>query len=177
VLYSGHDTVLAPILGAISAGGAGIPCGWPPYASRLVWEVWLKRNGGGRPRQAAGGQASVAASSVGGSSPPGGSPSGSPLGMQQGSAGSAGAGPAFSNSSGQARAGEDRRDEAYLRVLYNGKTITTHIAGCHGRRQRKGGEAELGRGAGEMCPLRNFERALRRSMDSPACTEAGGVRL
>jgi hypothetical protein len=40
VLFSGHDTVVAPVVAAL--GGLRVPflCNWPPYASRLVFEVW-----------------------------------------------------------------------------------------------------------------------------------------
>jgi hypothetical protein len=164
LLYSGHDTVLAPVLAAISGDGGGVLCGWPPYASRLVWEVWAKKGGGGG-----------AADGAFGNWSPGGLRSNEPD-MSQGAGGSAGAagGAAMYNSSGRASGGESRQDEVHLRVLYNGRVITSHIAGCHGRngrRQRKGGSAELARGAGEMCPLRNFERAMRRSMEI-SCSEA-----
>lgn len=37
-VYVGHDTVIAPILAAL-----GYPvCGWPPYASRITFELWQK---------------------------------------------------------------------------------------------------------------------------------------
>jgi hypothetical protein len=36
-LYSGHDTVIAPVLGAL---GLSALCGWPPYAARIAIEVW-----------------------------------------------------------------------------------------------------------------------------------------
>jgi hypothetical protein len=36
VLYSGHDTVIAPLLSALGA----YDCKWPPYASRVVFELW-----------------------------------------------------------------------------------------------------------------------------------------
>jgi hypothetical protein len=36
VLYSGHDTVVAPLLSALGA----YDCRWPPYASRVVFELW-----------------------------------------------------------------------------------------------------------------------------------------
>ena len=41
ILFSGHDTVVAPLLAAL--GGMRTPslCRWPPYASRLAFEVWL----------------------------------------------------------------------------------------------------------------------------------------
>ena len=40
VLLSGHDTVVAQLLAAIGGMGDGHHCRWPPYASRLVFELW-----------------------------------------------------------------------------------------------------------------------------------------
>jgi len=40
-VYVGHDTVIAPILAALGVGD----CGWPPYASRIVFELWEKHPG------------------------------------------------------------------------------------------------------------------------------------
>ncbi|CAM9340889.1 unnamed protein product [Chrysoparadoxa australica] len=36
ILFSGHDTVIAPVLGALGA----YDCIWPPYGSSLIFEVW-----------------------------------------------------------------------------------------------------------------------------------------
>lgn len=41
VLYSGHDTSVAPLLGALGAKGRQM--GWPPYASNVVMELWRKQ--------------------------------------------------------------------------------------------------------------------------------------
>ena len=40
ILFSGHDTVVAPLLAAL--GGMRSPelCRWPPYASHITFEVW-----------------------------------------------------------------------------------------------------------------------------------------
>ena len=35
--YFGHDTVIAPLLAALDA----FDCKWPPYASRVAFELWL----------------------------------------------------------------------------------------------------------------------------------------
>ncbi len=37
-IYSGHDTVIAPVLAAL--GVYNKFCSWPPYASRVVFELW-----------------------------------------------------------------------------------------------------------------------------------------
>lgn len=37
-LYSAHDTVLSPLLGALDV--LDRHCYWPPYASRIVFELW-----------------------------------------------------------------------------------------------------------------------------------------
>ncbi len=39
-IYSGHDTVIAPVLAALGAFDAPQLCRWPPYASHIVLEVW-----------------------------------------------------------------------------------------------------------------------------------------
>ncbi|KAJ1946627.1 hypothetical protein FBU59_001984 [Linderina macrospora] len=42
-LYSGHDTTVAALLGALKASNADML--WPPYASNLVFETWKKKDG------------------------------------------------------------------------------------------------------------------------------------
>lgn len=37
-LFSGHDTVIAPLLAALGA----YDCKWPPYASHVAFELWSK---------------------------------------------------------------------------------------------------------------------------------------
>ncbi|CAM9721245.1 unnamed protein product, partial [Ectocarpus fasciculatus] len=37
-LYSGHDTVIAPVLAAL--GVYDRYCTWPPYASHIAFELW-----------------------------------------------------------------------------------------------------------------------------------------
>ena len=39
-LYSGHDTVIAPLLAALGVLAAPVACAWPPYASHVVFELW-----------------------------------------------------------------------------------------------------------------------------------------
>lgn len=46
VLFSGHDTVIAPLLGALGAFSDPATCSWPPYASHLVFELWRPRGAG-----------------------------------------------------------------------------------------------------------------------------------
>eukprot|EP00927_Polykrikos_kofoidii_P078253 TRINITY_DN75100_c0_g1_i1.p1 TRINITY_DN75100_c0_g1~~TRINITY_DN75100_c0_g1_i1.p1 ORF type:complete len:510 (+),score=61.03 TRINITY_DN75100_c0_g1_i1:49-1578(+) len=38
-LFSGHDTVIAPVLAALGVY-SGNKCGWPPYASRIAFELF-----------------------------------------------------------------------------------------------------------------------------------------
>jgi hypothetical protein len=40
-VFVGHDTVIAPILSSLGVS----ECGWPPYASRIAFELWEKRPG------------------------------------------------------------------------------------------------------------------------------------
>jgi Histidine phosphatase superfamily (branch 2) len=40
-LYSGHDTVIAPVLAALGLYNDDL-CIWPPYASRIVFELWQR---------------------------------------------------------------------------------------------------------------------------------------
>ena len=40
VLLSGHDTVIAQLLAALGGMTDARHCRWPPYASRIVFEVW-----------------------------------------------------------------------------------------------------------------------------------------
>ncbi|CAM9307241.1 unnamed protein product, partial [Laminaria digitata] len=41
-LFSGHDTVIAPLLAALGA----YDCRWPPYASHVAFELWSKPSQG-----------------------------------------------------------------------------------------------------------------------------------
>ena len=44
-IYSGHDTVIAPVLAALGVyESMSDPqrCSWPPYASRIALELWTK---------------------------------------------------------------------------------------------------------------------------------------
>ncbi len=41
-VLSGHDTVIGPVLAAL--GVYASYCLWPPYASRIVFELWKARN-------------------------------------------------------------------------------------------------------------------------------------
>ena len=41
-VFSGHDTVIAPVLAALGLY-EGELCVWPPYASRIVFELWQKK--------------------------------------------------------------------------------------------------------------------------------------
>ena len=47
-VFSGHDTVVAPLLAALGGMRAPMLCRWPPYASHITFEVW-SRNGADGP--------------------------------------------------------------------------------------------------------------------------------
>lgn len=38
-LFSGHDTVIAPVLASLGVYRDNL-CRWPPYASRIIFELW-----------------------------------------------------------------------------------------------------------------------------------------
>eukprot|EP00605_Chrysophyceae_sp_TOSAG23-4_P002653 GSChrysophyteH1.ASY1.ANO1.2929.1 assembled CDS len=42
-VYSGHDTVIAPVLAALGVYSDPKRCIWPPYASRIALELWEKK--------------------------------------------------------------------------------------------------------------------------------------
>jgi hypothetical protein len=39
-IYSGHDTVIAPVLAALGVFENDLYCKWPSYASRIAFELW-----------------------------------------------------------------------------------------------------------------------------------------
>ena len=41
-IFSGHDTVIAPVLAALNVYKDEL-CVWPPYASRIVFELWERQ--------------------------------------------------------------------------------------------------------------------------------------
>lgn len=41
-VFSGHDTVIAPVLAALGLYEDEL-CVWPPYASRIVFELWQRK--------------------------------------------------------------------------------------------------------------------------------------
>jgi hypothetical protein len=40
-IFSGHDTVIAPVLAALGVYRQKDLCVWPPYASRIVFEIYI----------------------------------------------------------------------------------------------------------------------------------------
>lgn len=42
-VFSGHDTVIAPVLAALGVYNGAL-CYWPPYASRIVFELYRQRS-------------------------------------------------------------------------------------------------------------------------------------
>merc|ERR1711862_220218 len=41
-LFSGHDTVIAPVLSALGVYKRQGLCEWPPYASRIIFELYRR---------------------------------------------------------------------------------------------------------------------------------------
>lgn len=83
-IFSGHDTVIAPVLAGLGAYN-GKDCVWPPYASRIAFELW-------RPKL-------IPAS------------------------------------------GTLRPSDWYVRVVFNGKEITSLIPSCIAERSQKGNKS------------------------------------
>jgi hypothetical protein len=48
-VFSGHDTVIAPVLAALGTF-TGKDCVWPPYASRIAFELWRPKQRQKAPR-------------------------------------------------------------------------------------------------------------------------------
>ena len=48
-IFSGHDTVIAPVLAALGVYGHSEYCYWPPYASRIAFELWRRKSTNLRP--------------------------------------------------------------------------------------------------------------------------------
>lgn len=46
-ILSGHDTVIAPVLAGLGVYSQEELCRWPPYASRIIFELWgIKHHSG-----------------------------------------------------------------------------------------------------------------------------------
>ena len=43
-ILSGHDTVIGPVLASLDIYKNG--CKWPPYASRIIFELWQRKSEG-----------------------------------------------------------------------------------------------------------------------------------
>ena len=83
-IFSGHDTVIAPVLAALGVYRQAGLCVWPPYASRIVFEVYVRKS------KLRGGE------------------SGTEIAFEEVQA----------------------RNEAMIRVLYNGQDVTKMITSC-----------------------------------------------
>ena len=94
LLYSGHDTVVAPLLAALGGLRAPNACRWPPYASHLVFEIWEEGSNGGSHHH------------------------------------------------------NHHREHHSVRVLFNGRVVTSYLSGC----DRHPGA--------EYCSLANFAKAV-----------------
>jgi hypothetical protein len=111
-IFSGHDTVIAPVLAALGVYTNEL-CVWPPYASSINFELWQNTK----------------------------SPKTSELSYKS-----------FS----------------FIRVLYNGKDITSAIPACRAEREEKGPQGmmtgsirKLGNKVG-LCSIEALERQVER---------------
>ena len=107
VLFSGHDTVISPVLAGLGVY-TGKDCLWPPYASRIVFELWRSSTA----------SANTAASDV------------------------------------------EVETEAdlvgvFVRVLYNGRSVTHAIPAC-----KVAHELHRGLTPQELCPLEAFSQQV-----------------
>lgn len=148
-LFSGHDTVIAPVLAALGA----YDCRWPPYASHIVFELWSKHgeqdtstsNADKDPRRARRGLV------VEGEAEDGGDTEGreseeAPQTQMVGDTNNAaaedvpatreddgpagGEGVAVRESSEAQEDGEEGDDDAYVRIIFNGQPVTHRITDC-----------------------------------------------
>ncbi|CAN0298033.1 unnamed protein product, partial [Ectocarpus fasciculatus] len=152
-LFSGHDTVVAPLLAAFGA----YDCRWPPYASHVAFELWSKppagqgdkdprkrglllgagENGSGSEdadsrralaeegNDAAAGE-KAATEQGGGSAESGAGSANNPSKESTPPAGDAQGGA----SDADEEEGGKEEEEAYVRVTFQGKPITHHITDC-----------------------------------------------
>lgn len=104
-LFSGHDTVIAPLLASLGA----YDCRWPPYASHIAFELWTK------PEGSADGPKRRALQEENGDSE---------SGTRVAGVGEIEASPP------QEVEGKAEGNEAYVRVTFNGKPVTHHITDC-----------------------------------------------
>ncbi|CBN74266.1 conserved unknown protein [Ectocarpus siliculosus] len=174
-LFSGHDTVVAPLLAAFGA----YDCRWPPYASHVAFELWSKPPAGqedkdppnrgllgggenGRGGEDAASRRALAEEGNGAAA------GGEGAAEQGGGSAESGAGspnnpsqevipPAGDAQEGASDAGEagGKEEEAYVRVTFQGKPITHHITDCGPF------EGPYGR---EFCPLSLFARTIARAL-------------
>lgn len=148
-LFSGHDTVIAPVLAALGA----YDCRWPPYASHIVFELWSKpgeqdtstSNADKDPRKAmrglvAEGKAEDGEDTEGreGEDAPNtqmagdtnsASAEGVPATREEGRP-AGGEGVAVRESSKAQEDGEEGDDDAYVRIIFNGQPVTHRITDC-----------------------------------------------
>mmetsp|Transcript_431 Transcript_431/g.845 ORF Transcript_431/g.845 Transcript_431/m.845 type:complete len:224 (-) Transcript_431:98-769(-) len=115
MVFSGHDTVLAPLLAAMGAMGRSPElCRWPPYASRLVVELWREQEQrGGQGAEGHDQQPHARAIGNGG----------------QGDSTRA-QGPETHSEQGAGVQRPEGQASGHLRVLFNGQPITHLLAGC-----------------------------------------------
>ncbi|KAG5179930.1 histidine phosphatase superfamily [Tribonema minus] len=179
-LYSGHDTVIAPVLAALGA----YDCRWPPYASHVRIELWTgPACSGENSRNGAGARAlqEVAAEhSDGAASEEGDKGVVEPGGTEAAEVGAGGATSGAGVAGGPAPPGVTVANvtrahtphtpppppplplpepkgpcaDAFVRVVYNGAAVTSRVTGCaaaHGAHAH----------GAEFCPLSTVAAAIR----------------
>ncbi|CAM9205199.1 unnamed protein product [Scytosiphon promiscuus] len=185
-LFSGHDTVVAPLLAALGA----YDCRWPPYASHVAFELWSKPASGegedgpfrrGLSVEGVGGNAAAGAADwagAGDGSRSGGGAGGLARGRGEGVAMNGGSLSLGGVSPGGGGGGKDpglarrveEEEEAYVRVTFQGEPVTHRITDC-------AGDGPYGR---EFCPLSQFAKTISRALGShdnldEACEDLDGV--
>jgi hypothetical protein len=131
-IFSGHDSVIAPVLSALGVYRYGGPlCTWPGYASRVVFELWMHKDG--KSNGAGAGAASVSENE-----------------WEQYTALHTVYPEMASSVSSPVRASYAH---AFMRVLYNGQDITQMIPECRAERLGEGGRAPVGVQAGLLAQV------------------------
>lgn len=151
-VFSGHDTVIAPVLAALGVYHGAL-CYWPPYASRIVFELYRQH------------------------SPPDDSTveAGAWTGVSTGLHGLYADTTSNSNSNSAVEPAafspqqKSLYSRAFVRILFNGQEITQGVPACSSSSSSEGGEASpsssLPSRHGWMCPLDGYLRQVRSLLD------------
>lgn len=178
-LYSGHDTVIAPLLAALGA----YDCKWPPYASHIALELWSKpttdggtsnkkHNGDERrlfkkSRQRAllgeqGGAINVHGEDARGLEAADFVAEGQEEAGQEvadrGAVSSRGGAAGLEGEAKEGHESKEQSDRAFVRVTFNGKPVTHRITDCRDLSETEG---PYGR---EFCPLSAFAKTIGRAI-------------